>query len=72
MMVALEGCLFMIHPFLFLPQISLKDKEITKIIANAAQVVTVTVMPTFLFDHMMKKMSASMVKEQMDHSIPDF
>lgn len=50
----------------------MKDKEITKIMASAGQVVTITIMPSFLFDHMMKKLSASLVKEKMDHSIPDF
>lgn len=50
----------------------MKDKEITKIISMAGQVVTVTIMPTFLFDHMMKKLSTSMLKDKMDHSIPDF
>lgn len=50
----------------------MKDKEITKIINNAPRVVTITVMPTFLYDHMMKKLSTSMVKDKMDHSIPDF
>lgn len=68
--MALEGYNFLL--ITFLTQISLKDKEITKIIANAAQVVTVTIMPTFLYDHMMKKLSSSMVKDKMDHSIPDF
>lgn len=53
-------------------QISLKDKEIIKIIANAERVITITIMPTFLYDHMMKKLSASMIKDKMDHSIPDF
>ncbi|CRK93479.1 CLUMA_CG007015, isoform A [Clunio marinus] len=52
--------------------ISMKDKEITKIIGNAGQVVTITIMPTFLYDHMMKKLSSSMIKDKMDHSIPDF
>lgn len=50
----------------------MKDKDITKIIGNASQVVTVTIMPTFLFDHMMKKLSSSMLRDKMDHSIPDF
>lgn len=50
----------------------MKDKEITKIIGDAGRVVTITIMPTFLYDHMMKKLSASMLKDKMDHSIPDF
>lgn len=55
-----------------LRQISMKDKEITKIIGSAPQCVTVTIMPTFLYDHMMKKLSTSMLRDKMDHSIPDF
>ena len=35
--------------------IGMKDKELTKIINSAIQVVTITVMPTFLYDHMVKK-----------------
>lgn len=50
----------------------MKDKEITKIIGSAPQCVTVTIMPTFLYDHMMKKLSTSMLRDKMDHSIPDF
>jgi len=52
--------------------ISMNDKDVTKIINSCGQVVTVTIMPTFLYDHMMKKLSSSMIKDKMDHSIPDF
>ena len=50
----------------------MKDKEVTNIIGNAKDCVNVTIMPVFLYDHMMKKLSSSMVKDKMDHSIPDF
>ena len=33
----------------------MKDKEISKIIDDAGQVVTVTVIPNFLYRHIMKK-----------------
>ncbi|CAG9865068.1 unnamed protein product [Phyllotreta striolata] len=50
--------------------VGLKDKEVSKIIQNAGPVVTVTVIPSFLYDHMIKSMSSSILKEFMDHSIP--
>lgn len=51
--------------------VGMKDKEISKIIDEAGQVVTVTVIPNFLYRHMMKNMSTSLVKKMMDHSITD-
>jgi len=36
-------------------QIGMKDKDITKVIQTAERVVTITIMPTFLYDHMIKK-----------------
>ena len=35
--------------------VGMKDKEVTKIIDEAGQVVTITVIPNFLYRHMMKK-----------------
>ena len=35
--------------------VGMKDKEITKIIDDAGQIVTVTVIPNFLYRHIMKK-----------------
>merc|ERR1711988_825178 len=53
--------------------VGIKDKEIGNIIdEEAGQVVTVTVIPNFLYRHMMKNMSNSLVKKMMDHSIADF
>lgn len=51
--------------------IGLRDKEIGTIIDDAGQVVTITVIPNFLYRHMMKNMSNSMVKKLMDHSLVD-
>jgi len=51
--------------------VGLKDREITQIIDEAGQIVTVTVIPNFLYRHMMKNMSTSLVKKMMDHSITD-
>merc|ERR1719367_90938 len=51
--------------------VGIKDKEIAKIIDEADQIVTVTVIPNFLFKHMTANMSCSLIKKKMDHSIPD-
>jgi len=51
--------------------VGLKDREITQIIDEAGQIVTVTVIPNFLYRHMMKNMSTSLVKKMMDHSVTD-
>ena len=48
----------------------MKDKEISKIIDDAGQVVTVTVIPNFLYCNIMKNMHYSLVKK-MDHSVAD-
>ncbi|KAL4635222.1 syntenin-1 isoform X1 [Arapaima gigas] len=51
--------------------IGLKDPQISDILNTSGNVVTVTVMPAVIFEHMMKKMSSSIVKSLMDHSIPE-
>ncbi|XP_030635033.1 syntenin-1 [Chanos chanos] len=51
--------------------IGLKDSQISDILNTSGGVVTVTVMPLVIFEHMMKRMSSSIVKSLMDHSIPE-
>ncbi|KAJ7332188.1 hypothetical protein JRQ81_014368 [Phrynocephalus forsythii] len=51
--------------------IGLKDKEITEILANAGGVITLTIIPTVIYEHMIKKLSSGLVKSSMDHSVPD-
>ncbi|KAJ8413319.1 hypothetical protein AAFF_G00093150 [Aldrovandia affinis] len=51
--------------------IGLKDPQISDILNSAGNVITITVTPTVIFEHMMKKMSSSIVKSLMDHSIPE-
>ncbi|GIY60187.1 syntenin-1 [Caerostris extrusa] len=51
--------------------VGLKDKEISAIIREAPSPVTVTIMPSFVYDHMMKNTAQSFIKKTMDHSIPD-
>lgn len=51
--------------------IGLKDTQIMDILNSSGGVVTITVMPVVIFEHMMKRMSSSIVKSLMDHSIPE-
>lgn len=51
--------------------VGVNDKEISDIIDTAGNVVTITVIPSFIYKHMMKNMSQSLVKKMMDHSVPD-
>ena len=50
--------------------VGLKDKEITSMIQEGGNAITVTIMPSFIYKHMMKHMASSLTKF-MDHSIPD-
>ncbi|XP_075220311.1 syntenin-1-like [Lycorma delicatula] len=50
--------------------VGLKDKEISAIIEAAPKVVTVTIIPSFIFKHMIKKMNLNLIKLSMDHSVP--
>lgn len=52
--------------------IAMKDKEISKIIAEGGQMITLTIVPSMIYKVMMKKLSTSFLKGKMDHSIPDF
>lgn len=51
--------------------VGLNDNETGEIIAANGRTVTVTVMPCFVYDHIVKCMGTSIVKKMMDHSIPD-
>ncbi|XP_065218205.1 syntenin-1-like [Planococcus citri] len=48
--------------------IGMTDKEMSKIIETGGQVVTVTIIPSNVYDQMMKKMREDYVKAKMDHS----
>lgn len=51
--------------------IGMKDKDVTEIILNEDEpVITVTIIPSFIYDHMMKKLSTSFIRNIMDHSVP--
>ena len=51
--------------------IGLKDSQIADILATAGNVVTITIMPSQLFEHMIKRMASSILKTLMDHTIPE-
>lgn len=51
--------------------VGVKDDQITEIIDAGGRTITVTIMPCFLYDHIVKCMGNSIVKKLMDHSIPD-
>ncbi|XP_066537407.1 syntenin-1 [Hoplias malabaricus] len=52
--------------------IGLKDSQVLDILnSSGGSIVTITVMPVVIFEHMMKRMCSSIVKTLMDHSIPE-
>ncbi|XP_033330246.1 syntenin-1 isoform X2 [Megalopta genalis] len=51
--------------------VGLKDKDITAEIKNGGNVITITIIPSYIYDHMIKKMNPSLLKTFMDHSVPD-
>lgn len=51
--------------------VGIKDKEVTGLIAEGGPIITVTVVPSFIYEHMVKKMASSLIKGSMDHSVPD-
>ncbi|XP_042319315.1 syntenin-1 [Sceloporus undulatus] len=51
--------------------IGLKDSQIADILSTAGNVVTITIMPSQIFEHMIKRMASGIIKSLMDHSIPE-
>ena len=51
--------------------VGIKDKEIGGIIDQGGDVITVTIIPSNIYSHIMKNMSSSVIKKLMDHSVPD-
>jgi len=51
--------------------VGLKDKEISAIIDKAPSPLTITVIPTFIYDHIISKMSSNLIKNLMSHNVPD-
>nr|XP_057907143.1 syntenin-2 isoform X4 [Doryrhamphus excisus] len=51
--------------------IGLKDPLIKDILNSSPTTMTITIMPKFIYEHMIKRMSTSLLKSSMDHSIPE-
>uniref|UniRef100_T1E4M0 Syntenin-1-like protein n=1 Tax=Crotalus horridus TaxID=35024 RepID=T1E4M0_CROHD len=51
--------------------IGLKDSQIADILSTAGNVVTITIMPSQIFEHIIKRMASSIIKSLMDHTIPE-
>uniref|UniRef100_A0A9L0T0B8 PDZ domain-containing protein n=1 Tax=Equus caballus TaxID=9796 RepID=A0A9L0T0B8_HORSE len=51
--------------------IGLKDSQIAGILSTSETVVTITIMPAFIFEHIIKRMAPSIMKSLMDHTIPE-
>lgn len=51
--------------------IGLKDKQILDILVTAGNAVTITIIPTVIYEHMVKRLSPGKIKSSMDHSLPD-
>ncbi|KYN03894.1 Syntenin-1 [Cyphomyrmex costatus] len=48
--------------------VGMKDKDVTAEIEKGGDIITVTIIPSYIYDHMVKKMSSSLLKSLMDHS----
>eukprot|EP00730_Choanoeca_flexa_P003973 TRINITY_DN11555_c3_g2_i3.p1 TRINITY_DN11555_c3_g2~~TRINITY_DN11555_c3_g2_i3.p1 ORF type:complete len:331 (+),score=89.05 TRINITY_DN11555_c3_g2_i3:75-995(+) len=51
--------------------VGMKDEEIIQIIRAAPRSVTLTIMPTFVYKHLIKKLGKKLIRTYMDHSIPE-
>jgi len=51
--------------------VGLKDADVVKIIADAPVSVTLTIMPTFIFKHLIKSIGSGL-KKHMDRSMPEY
>lgn len=52
--------------------VGLPDKKIVDYVKNSENTLTLTVMPSILFDKMMEKMASSLVRKLMDHTLFDY
>lgn len=50
--------------------IMMKDEDVLRILKEASRSVTLTIMPTFLYDHLTKSIGSKRLQQFMDHSIP--
>ncbi|XP_043946370.1 syntenin-2 [Protopterus annectens] len=51
--------------------IGLKDSQVSDILSTCGQTVTVTIIPSVIYEHMIKRMASGLIKSLMDHSVPE-
>ncbi|XP_055021550.1 syntenin-2 [Boleophthalmus pectinirostris] len=51
--------------------IGLKDSQIKDILSTSPSAMTITIMPKFIYEHMIKRMSTGLLRSAMDHSVPE-
>ncbi|KAM8862936.1 syntenin-2 [Spinachia spinachia] len=51
--------------------IGLKDSQIKDILTTSPAAMTITIMPKFIYEHMVKRMSTGLLRSAMDHSVPE-
>ncbi|TKS77022.1 Syntenin-1 Melanoma differentiation-associated protein 9 [Collichthys lucidus] len=51
--------------------IGLKDSQIKDILTTSPTAMTITIMPKFVYEHMIKRMSSGLLRSAMDHSVPE-
>uniref|UniRef100_A0A8C2IVT7 Syndecan binding protein (syntenin) 2 n=1 Tax=Cyprinus carpio TaxID=7962 RepID=A0A8C2IVT7_CYPCA len=49
----------------------LQDTQIKDILTTSPTAMTITIMPKFIYEHMIKKMSSGLLRSSMDHSVPE-
>eukprot|EP00055_Hartaetosiga_balthica_P011561 m.52930 g.52930 ORF g.52930 m.52930 type:complete len:307 (-) comp7644_c0_seq1:220-1140(-) len=51
--------------------VGMEDKNILEIIKKSPPSITLTIMPTYIYKHLVSKIGATTIKKYMDHSIPE-
>jgi len=51
--------------------VGVKDKEVGRFIEEGGDIITITIIPTFIYNHIIKNMSNSLLTRMMDHSVPE-
>jgi len=52
--------------------VGLPDKDLLQLLREAPRSVTLTIMPSFVYEHLVKKIGSKELKKLMDRGIPDF
>lgn len=52
--------------------VGMKDKEVSKVIDSCGVTVTLTIIPSVIFDHIIKSLKKSFIREKMDHTAWEF